>query len=127
MKIVAFPKHAPAPPANTRSWWSAAAAVAILGASAALLIPAGKSGMPPSANVQTSPRPAAAPAQLVPAGFNRGLSEASDEGVIWSDKRPHRVLKVVYRDQVTLRDAEGNTYQVERPRVEYIVVPAKTD
>jgi hypothetical protein len=65
---------------------------------------------------------------LVPAGFDRGLSEASDEGVVWqSANRPHRVLKVVYQERVTLKDSAGRTYQVEQPRVEYILVPAKTD
>ena len=36
--------------------------------------------------------------RLFPAAFNRGLSEASDEGVILhSSNQPHRVLKVVYQ------------------------------
>jgi hypothetical protein len=73
---------------------------------------------------------AAAPAsgELIPAGFNSGLSEAVDQGVIWQpDQQPHRVLKVVYKDCVTLKDANGGTYQVERPRVEYILVPADTN
>ena len=30
-------------------------------------------------------------------------------------------------DLVTLKDAAGRTYQVEQPRVEYILVPAQTD
>ena len=65
---------------------------------------------------------------LVPAGFNRGLSEASDEGVVWqANDQPHRVVKVVYIDKVTMKDGNGRTYQMERPRVEYILVPAKID
>jgi hypothetical protein len=68
------------------------------------------------------------PSVLTPAGLNRGLSEATDEGVILhGNNRPHRVLKFVYREQVTLKDPQGRTYQVERPRVEYLIVPAKTD
>jgi hypothetical protein len=34
---------------------------------------------------------------------------------------------VVYKDLVTLKDASGRTVQVEQPRVEYMLVPAKTD
>jgi hypothetical protein len=64
----------------------------------------------------------------VPAGLNRGLREARDEGVVLNNKRlPHRILKFVYNEQVTYKDAEGRTYQVEQPRVEYLIVPAKTD
>jgi hypothetical protein len=77
---------------------------------------------PPSA-VAKSPA-----SHLVPAGFRRGLSEASDQGVIWrSADQAHRVLKVVYKDSVTMRDAEGRIYQMEEPRVEYILVPARID
>ena len=66
--------------------------------------------------------------QLIPAGFNRNLAEARDEGVIWqSNNQPHRVLKVVYMERVTLKDASGRTYQVDKPRIEYILVPADND
>jgi hypothetical protein len=131
VKIVAFPQGR-TPTTNRepkRRWWSAAAAVAILGASAAFLVPARQNDAPATANNTPVTRPTITPnTQLTPAGFNRGLSEASDEGVIWqSENRPHRVLRVVYKDQVTLRDENGRTYQVERPRVEYILVPAKAD
>ncbi|MCX6866861.1 MAG: hypothetical protein NTV46_11725, partial [Verrucomicrobia bacterium] len=65
---------------------------------------------------------------LIPAGITRGLSEARDEGVIWqANDQPHRVLKIIYMDRVTLKDTTGQTYQVDQPRVEYILVPAKTD
>lgn len=112
-----------------RKWWSAAAAVALFGALAGWLVPTGNSPKTMADSQPAAPeiRPAA-PAALVPAGFNRGLSEARDEGVIWhSSEQPHRVLKVVYQECVTLKDAAGRTYQVEQPRVEYILVPAKTD
>jgi hypothetical protein len=64
----------------------------------------------------------------VPAGFNRGLSEASDEGVIFqSEDKAHRVLKMVYHDRVTLKDESGRMYEIEQPRTEYILVPSKID
>ncbi|MCU0750348.1 MAG: hypothetical protein MUF13_12455 [Akkermansiaceae bacterium] len=114
-----------------RGWWSAAAAVAIAGALSALMVPTGTSSNKTAAN--KTPQANTPPthntgSSLVPAGFNRGLADASDEGVIWQkDSRPHRVLRVVYQDRVTLKDANGHLYQVEQPRVEYILVPAKTD
>ncbi len=128
-KIVRFPEREAKTSRQSRVWWSAAAAVALFGGLAGLLVPFGKSGKdiadahPSAPSIRSTP-----PTQLVPAGFNRGLKEASDEGVIWqSSQQPHRVLKVVYQDRVTLKDASGHTYQVERPRVEYIIIPAKTD
>lgn len=117
-------------PRRQHAWWGVAAAVAIAGALSALMVPTGTTGSQPvSNNTPPSNAPAASASHsLIPAGFNRGLADASDEGVIWQkDNRPHRVLRVVYQDRVTLKDANGHTYQVEQPRVEYILVPAKTD
>lgn len=133
--IVHFPVASAVPASAAKSrrqrgWWGAAAAVAIAGALSALMVPTGTTGgKPVSNNTPPSEAPtASAPNSLIPAGFNRGLADASDEGVIWQkDNRPHRVLRVVYQDRVTLKDANGQTYQVVQPRVEYILVPAKTD
>jgi hypothetical protein len=128
-KIVRFPAREPESSRKPRVWWSAAAAVALFGGLAGWLVPSGRPENPVAAAESAAPviRPAAV-GQLTPAGFNRGLKEASDEGVIWqSSQQPHRVLKVVYQDRVTLKNAAGQTYQVEQPRVEYILVPAKTD
>ena len=129
-KIVPFPKLAQ--PAQDRGgrWWGAAAAVAITGALSALLIPTDHSNTQTISSTGKNPGIYQSPAreELIPAGFNRGLSEAVDEGVIWQqDSQPHRVLKVIYKDLITLKDSNGGTYQVEQPRVEYILVPAKTD
>jgi hypothetical protein len=130
--IVHFPDRDSVPSRQVRrnrQWWGAAAAVGLFGALAGWLIPTGN---PSKTMADSRPSaPAIRPAttnQLVPASFNRGLSEASDEGVVWqSNQQPHRVLKVVYQERVTLKDAAGRTYQIDQPRVEYILVPAKTD
>ncbi len=112
---------------HKRSLWSAAAAVAIMGALTALIMPAGK----PTANTvaqSSTPAATANTPNFVPASFNRGLSEVNDEGVIWkSNNQPHSLVRVVYKDQITLKDAQGRTVEVEKPSVEYILVPAKTD
>jgi hypothetical protein len=81
-----------------------------------------------AAPIPTHTRSIPATGELIPASFKRGLSETRDEGVIWqTNEQPHRVLKVVYVDRATLKDAQGRTYQVEQPRVEYLLVPAQTD
>lgn len=128
--IIGFPVKKSTTQPSRRSWWGAAAAVALTGAITALLIPANSSprqvagNSPEPPNISVSP----SPSELIPAGFNRGLSEASDEGVIWqSNQPPHRVLKMIYKEQVTLKDANGRVYQIEQPRVEYILVPTKND
>lgn len=129
-KIVPFPRQETTTPRHKRGWRSAAAAVALTGAITAFMVPMNHdkgpvAGSPPASRPVPS---AAAGDKLTPAGFNRGLSEASDEGVIWQpNNQPQRVLKMVYMDRVTLRDPSGRTIEVEQPRVEYILVPAQTD
>ncbi|MEX1114939.1 MAG: hypothetical protein WEB53_06800 [Akkermansiaceae bacterium] len=130
-KILLFPKGAPAAKTRThRPMWATAAAVAIIGAASALLMPTQE--VPKAASVgssQTSPPVSANAARnFVPASFNRGLSAVHDEGVIWkSNTEPQRVVRVVYMDHITLKDASGRTFEVEQPRVEYMLVPARTD
>ncbi len=130
-KIVPFPNAAATPTRRSRPMWGAAAAVALIGAATALMMPAGKSPeSTPRRLAATASAPIKSPAHgnFVPAGFNRGLSEVRDEGVVWkSNSQPHSVVRVVYKDLVTLKDASGRTVQVEQPRVEYMLVPAKTD
>jgi hypothetical protein len=130
-KIVLFPKgNASEPPRRHRPIWGAAAAVALIGAASALLVPS--ADRPSSVARQSTPSSssvAATPAgNFIPAGFNRGLSEVRDEGIVWkANKQPHNVVRVVYKDKITLKDANGRTVEVEQPRVEYMLVPAKTD
>lgn len=131
--VVPFPmvKH---PPQPRRTAWSAAAAVAILGALTALFIPTKPSNNtatagqnPPPIQHETGTN-APRLSDLTPADFSRKLSETSDEGVIWpSNQQAHRVLKVVYKDLVTLKRPDGSSYQVEQPRVEYFIVPTHSD
>jgi hypothetical protein len=128
--IVRFPSPQAPTPRHHRAWWSAAAVVALTGAITALLVPtrlhpAKLAGAPAGTHTTL---PAITSEKLFPADFNRGLTEARDEGVVWqSNTQPHRVVKVVYTDRVTLKDAAGRNYQIEQPRVEYILVPAKSD
>lgn len=128
--IIGFPVKKTTAHPSRRNWWGAAAAVALTGAITALLVPVNPSPRQVAGNSSETPITPVSPnsSELIPAGFNRGLSEASDEGVIWqSNQPPHQVLKMIYKDQVTLKDANGRLYQMEQPRVEYILVPTKTD
>lgn len=125
-KVVLFP-NARRNVIHKRPLWSAAAAVAIIGALSAMMIPAGK---PAAHLVARSGAPAATASNpnFVPASFNRGLSEVHDEGVVWkSNNQPHSLVRVVYKDHITLKDTQGRIVEVEKPSVEYILVPAKTD
>jgi hypothetical protein len=68
------------------------------------------------------------PSNFAPASFNRNLSETRDEGVIWRGKnQPHRVMRLTYMDQVTVTGADGKPVTVEKPRVEYVIIPEKVD
>jgi len=110
--------------------YAAAAAVALIGAVAAFLVPVGGVGDGPVADAEPA-APIVAPMsgvrEFIPAGYARGLSDARDEGVVWKDNAPHRVLRIVYTDTITLRNESGEIVEVERPRVEYIVLPKKLD
>ncbi len=130
-KIVVLPRVTPAVPTRRkRPMWGAAAAVALIGAGTALLMPSSKAPTTVARNgapVTPSPvRPAGG--NFVPATFNRRLSEVRDEGVVWKTKtQPHSVVRVVYKDKITHKDKDGRVYQIEQPRVEYMLVPAKTN
>lgn len=130
-KIVLFPARQEEPVRRKHhGWYSAAAAVAICGALAALFVPMERKPVVAKAQPgpSSAPKATAAAGELTPAGFRRGISEARDEGVVWqSADKAHQVLRVVYKDTVTLKDPNGRIYQVEEPRVEYILVPARID
>jgi hypothetical protein len=135
-KIVLFPKTAPLRPATrkgNRPMWAAAAAVALIGAASALLMP-NRATTPSGRIAQNTPSTSVqsptsrASSSYTPYVMNTGFSDAKDEGVTWHQSGiPHRVLKVTYVDKVTLKNTEGKTIIVEQPRTEYIFVPEKVD
>lgn len=132
-KIVLFNKQSKPGPAKLPSFRfpniAAAAAVALLGALAALMVP-GQGGRETVEADNTNLHPAApiANSHFAPASYGRNLSETRDEGVIWSGKnQPHRVLRLTYTDKITMKNDKGETIQVERPRHEYVLIPEKID
>jgi hypothetical protein len=111
---------------------AAAAAVAMLGAIAAFIVPA-QPAENRSANTGNNtaghpvPSPAA-PSLVAPVGFIRNLSGTRDEGVVWRGRnQPHRVLRLTYTDQMTVMDTDGNPVRIEKPRVEYVIIPERID
>ena len=133
-KIVLFPKTAPLqkrPAARrNRPMWAAAAAVALIGGSAALLLPErapGNSTLARNPSTTTAPS-TSGPSNYTPYVFNTGFSDARDEGVSWHQAdKPHRVVRVTYIDRITMKNAKGETFVVERPRTEVMLVPEKMD
>ncbi len=126
-KIVMFTKGNVAPK-NVRRFrpMLAAAAVALLGGMTALMMPTGtipKTGGPTVSN----PIPSRTSGSFVPAGYGNNVQTASDEGVVWKENRPHRVVRVVFKERASFINAHGERVEVEQPRVEYILVPEKID
>lgn len=141
-KIVLFNKPAAGTTSNgkTRGAFrlnlAAAAAVALLGAIAAFLVPSDTAKnesaqtevplRPETVTLAPQTLPAFPASPIAPA--SRNLSDTRDEGVVWRGKnQPHRVLRLTYMDQVTVMDAEGNPIPTQRPRVEYVIIPEKID
>ena len=124
-KVVLFPGAGkPAAKGSARRpWYAAAAAVAVAGAFSAFMIGGGEAPRRPSLAGQGVSRTAEG---FVPASVGTGLDEARDEGVRWTaDGKPVRMVRVIYKDRVKYRNADGEIIEVERPRVEYLVVPEK--
>ena len=124
---------------------AAAAAVAILGAAAALFMPdkgslstaSSHSSSHSSSPASRPPTPPQAPStapiapanqNFAPTTFHTDLSQASDVGVLWqSQNQAQRVVKAIYWDRFTLVNPEGQQIEYEKPRVEYILVPENID
>lgn len=110
------------------SWWGAAAAVA-LGGAAALWLPQRESPAVAAtrAHPASSAPVASAAGKVVAAGYGRDVREASDEGIVLQGQVPHRRVRVVYMDRVVVTNAQGEKIEVERPRVEWLLIPEKMD
>ena len=132
-KIVLFHKQSKASLTKPRSFnrfnLAAAAAVALLGATAAFMVPHdNRGGDTASSNDKPVTINPALNSHFAPASYGQNLSETRDAGVIWRGKnQPHRVLRLTYTDKVTMKNAKGETIQVEQPRYEYVIIPEKID
>lgn len=129
-KVVPFPgREENAYGASRGGFWAAAAAVALLGALAALLVP-DKGGYAGSEQLATSDAavPALAPASFSPVGASRNILAASDEGFVMTrDAVPHRAVRVEYTDLVEFTNERGERLQLEAPRVRIVLIPVQVD
>ena len=128
-KVVLFPgKARPIEKAPARRpWLAAAAAVAVLGAFSALMVGPQK-GSAPVVDGKKTEAPVPTQKRLVPASVGSQFSEAQDEGVTWTrDGKPLRRVKVIYMDKVKYAGEDGKIVEMERPRVEWLLVPEKID
>ena len=136
-KVVPFPVGARSVARQARApqWFAVAAAVALLGAMAAFFTP----GLRDNPAVARAPQETVAGLHMpghgasgsrtgfVPAGSRAGVREVRDEGLVWPNngQQPLRRVKVVYFERVTLVNERGEKIEVEKPRVEYILLPEK--
>ena len=112
---------------------AAAAAVALMGSMAALVYPGASTQQGPSVAdrepiVESAPLMESAPSNFAPASYNRDLNSINDQGVVWQNGvQPYRVYDMISRDKVTLENADGETIQMEQPRMERILMPEQID
>ena len=135
--VVLFPgasKSSSKAAASRSPWYAAAAAVAVAGAFSALMVGGGsgvKRGItagPLAEKESDVGRTAPKGGNIVSASRNSGLQDASDQGVRWTKEgKPMRVVRVIYRDRVKMKNGRGEIIEVEQPRVEYLMVPEKID
>ncbi|MGC4017282.1 MAG: hypothetical protein QM755_22620 [Luteolibacter sp.] len=135
-KIVMFtkPNASPAPVRRYRPM-AAAAAVALLGGLTALFVPFGRQAASRGQMVDSAPVAKGSPgspngittASFAPSGYGRDVQDAKDEGVVWKNGRPYRVMRATYKEKASFTGAEGRKVEFEQPREELILVPEKID
>ena len=145
-KIVLFNKANQAKPTATKSGKTsnifrfniaAAAAVALLGSVAALMLPNNSPAESPTASAGSSTENMASTAfvprilpqtNFAPASYERDLNNTSDEGVIWQgNNQPYRVLLHTFTDRMTSENGNGGTIRMEKPSYQYTLIPEKVD
>lgn len=131
-KLLSFPEIEKTHQPGRLQWrqYAVAAAVALLGVISAFMVPSIEQKSAPLSSASASNRTESEfPGDsLVPASYQSNLRDASDEGIVWqSGGSPQRMLKLIYIEHVTLKDSEGREFQVERPRIRYVMVPAQID
>lgn len=138
-KVVPFGEAESARKARGGGMLAAAAAVAMLGAVTALVIPRFFDGNQPvvpnttaaipvnEANLLTVGSIEPRDAWLVPDSLSHNVTNTVDHGVVMSrDNTPHRCIRVEYVDRLKVQDDEGREIEIERPGVDYVLLPVET-
>lgn len=127
-KVVPFPGwNASKGIGRKGNFWAAAAAVALLGAAAALLVP--NRGADRLAETNSPAAPDVMVGSFAPVNAHRNIINASDEGVVLTNNaRPHRAVRLEVVDRIEFRNAAGQKLRVEAsPRVRIVLIPVRTD
>lgn len=121
--------------------WRSAAAVAIMGAATALFMTQPQEDSKAMAFQQVS-TPAATNTvnvvaaethsafidQFSPVSMNRQLLTAADDGVVINGQnQAHRCIRLEYQDRHAYENLRGQQVEIERPSVDYYIVPIATD
>lgn len=133
---------------GSNNMYGAAAAVALLGAAAALVLPnwkqdddpalvSGGSATEPALDTFSSTAPIASAldvtvedgdAWLVPNSLSHNVTHTSDAGVLMSrDNIPHRSIRIDYVDRVIVLSEDGREIEINRPGVQYMLIPVQTN
>ncbi len=140
-KVVSFGTGNPAPARRPFSagMLAAAAAVAVLGAATALVLPryldpaqstgglatADDSLIEPEFAVTSMVEPR--DAWLLPGSLSHKVTHTSDRGIVMTrDNTPHRCVRVDYIDRIKVQDEEGREIEIERPSVDIMLLPVET-
>lgn len=121
-KIIAFPATQKKKASSWHPTWAAAAAVALLGALGATLLPdASNQGV--TAMGELGPVPLLRQASLVPVSGERVVS-AMNAGTT-SDRHgtPYQVIQVVTRQEANFKGDKNVDLKISRPQVETYIVP----
>ncbi|MBT8037743.1 MAG: hypothetical protein KJO21_09380 [Verrucomicrobiae bacterium] len=139
-KVVSFgvEKSTPVRRKWDRSLLAAAAAVAMLGAVSALVLP--RFVNPAHAEgVVLNDAPAMTPdfsitsvveprdAWLLPDSLSHKVVNTTDRGVVMThDNTPHRCIRVDYVDRMVVQDEQGREIEIIRPSVDIMLLPVET-
>jgi hypothetical protein len=131
-KIVLFHKSTKATSTRRGSFLrynvAAAAAVALLGTIAALMVPHPDGGKDKMAAGESPIENPAATGVAIETNFTRDSYKTRDEGVFWRSKnQPNRHIRLEFTDKVTMKNRKGEVFQFERPRYEDVIIPEKID
>lgn len=129
--------------------YAAVAAVALLGAAAALMVPkldqtstsavaSGNTTIQPllglssdavtNMDIVEDTLSNTSDVWLVPDSLSHNVTNTSDAGVLMSrDNVPHRRIRIDYVDRVTVLNKEGREIEINRPGIQYMLIPVPTN
>ena len=138
-KVVPFPKQEETPELEARNrtrtgWWAAAASVALLGGVAAMVFTAEPSqpNLADAAAVEAETTlvdpVAVSVVEYSPMTAKRTILDAADlDVIIPNGSQPMRMRRIDLVDRVVFLGPNGEEVHVERPSVNYQLVPVPTD